>query len=347
MKNNTLFTIAFLLLSLTGYSQEAPETQSVLITKIAASWCPPCGGWGWTTFHDLIADNDDKATLLAIHHSGNLLTPTSGAFAENLDPPYQPWFFVNNTDQDINNANSASKRIEIKNQVDMAADASPIVNTGILATTDNNEITVTTKTKFFQDADANYFLGVYLVEDGRVSFQSGQGNDAVHEQLLVTKFTATTFGEQLSSGSVSANTEMEHSFTLAIDPAWNLENLEIATIIWKEENGVYLYENSNDSDEIAVVTNTDNISEAVFDLSVEPTVLSDRSTINFETYDNDFVKINIFDQAGRLVTPVFDGNLAAGRHGYTVERSDLAAAGLYYVRIETAAGISTAEMVVQ
>lgn len=347
MKNYILYTLGFMMLSLTGYSQDVPETQSVLISKISASWCPPCGGWGWDAFHNLVDDNELKATVLAVHHSGDLRTPTSSAFAQNLNFQSQPRFFVNNADQSVNSSSAASKRIDIKNQVDAAAELDPVVNTGILATTENDEITVMTKTKFFQDANANYFLGVYLVEDGRVSFQQGQGNNAVHEKLLLTAFTATTFGEQLSTGSVNANTEIDHSFTLAIDPEWNLDNLEVTAIIWKEENGVYLYENSNDVEEIAIVTNTSEIEEAVFDLSVEPTVLTDQSTVNFETYDTDFVKINVFDQAGRLVKSVFDGNLLAGRHSYTVDRSDLKAAGLFYVKIETAAGISTAEIVVR
>jgi len=77
-------SIAFLLLTLSGYSQEAPQTQSALVTKISATWCPPCGGWGWDLFHDLVVDNEAKATLLAVHHSGNLLTPTSGALADNF-----------------------------------------------------------------------------------------------------------------------------------------------------------------------------------------------------------------------------------------------------------------------
>ena len=55
-----IFTISILVSSLTiGFSQDVPEVQQSLITKITATWCPSCGGWGWTFFENILADNDD------------------------------------------------------------------------------------------------------------------------------------------------------------------------------------------------------------------------------------------------------------------------------------------------
>ncbi len=343
-------SIAFLLLAFSGYSQDAPETQSTLITKISATWCPPCGGWGWDMFHNLIEDNEQKATLMAVHHSGNLLTPTSGALADNFMITGQPQFFMGNVNQGIFSSNGAAKRTEVQQAVNEAAEQAPVVNTGINATYSEatQEINVNTRTEFFQDADANYYLGLYIVNDGYVGFQQNQGSNAEHEKVLVTAFTPTHFGEQLTTGGVTDGTTMDGSYSIAIDSEWDIEKLEVVAIIWSESNGVYTYENSNISTNIDLAVNNEILTEAVGDFTIEPTIMANgASTINFDLFDQDYYTINIMDQTGRLVKSVFKGELSAGTQRFTVERSDLGAAGIYYVTIESAAGQSTRELIIK
>jgi len=300
-------SIVFSFLAFIGYSQEAPETQSSLITKISATWCSPCGGWGWDMFHDLIVDNEEKATLIAVHHSGELQTTTSSAFADNFMITGQPQFFIGNVKQSINSSSAAAKRTEIQTAVNAIADTAPIVNTGISATyTDGTqEINVNTQTEFFQDADANYYLGLYIVNDGYVGFQQNQGANAQHEKVLVASFTTSHFGDQLTINS---------NITTNIDLAVSSDFLQEAV--------------SNFTIEPTIMTN-------------------DISTINFELFDQDYYTINIMDQAGRIVKTVFQGELNAGSQRFEVERSKLGVAGIYYVTIESAAGTSTRELIVK
>ncbi len=343
-------SIAFSLLAFVGYTQDAPETQSTLITKISATWCPPCGGWGWDMFHDLIEDNEEKATLIAVHHSGNLLTPTSGALAENFMITGQPQFFMGNVNQGIFSSNSVTKRAEIQQAVDEAAGQAPIVNTGISAsyTDDTQEINVNTRTEFFQNADANYYLGLYIVNDGYVGFQQSQGANAEHEKVLVTSFTTSHFGDPLTSGVVTDGTIIEGMYSIAIDPEWEVEKLEVISIIWSEVNGVYTYVNSNITNDIGLAVSSNFLQEAVSDFTIEPTIMnSGESTINFELFDQDYYTINIMDQTGKLVKSVFQGELSAGTHRFAVKRSDLGAAGIYYVTVDAAAGKSTRELIVK
>lgn len=350
MMQKFTISIALLVLTFSGYSQDAPETQSALVTKISATWCGPCGGWGWDLFHDLISDNEAKATLMAVHHSGNLLTPTSGALADNFMITGQPQFFLGNVNQGVGSSSAAAKRVEIQNLVDEAADQAPIVNTGINATYSETtqEINVDTRTEFFQDADANYYLGLYIVNDGYVGFQQSQGANAEHEKVLVTAFTASHFGEQLTTGAVTDGTTMDGSYNIAIDSEWDVEKLEVVAIIWSESNGVYTYVNSNISTSIGLAVNNEVLTEAVGDFTIEPTIMNNgASAINFELFDQDYYTINIMDQTGKLVKSVFEGELSAGTQRFTVERSDLEVAGIYYVTIESAAGQSTRELIIK
>ena len=343
-------SIVFSFLAFIGYSQEAPETQSSLITKISATWCSPCGGWGWDMFHDLIVDNEEKATLIAVHHSGELQTTTSSAFADNFMITGQPQFFIGNVKQSINSSSAAAKRTEIQTAVNAIADTAPIVNTGISATyTDGTqEINVNTQTEFFQDADANYYLGLYIVNDGYVGFQQNQGANAQHEKVLVASFTTSHFGDQLTTGAVTDGTVIDGMYAIAIEPEWDMEKLEVISIIWSEVDGVYTYVNSNITTNIDLAVSSDFLQEAVSNFTIEPTIMTnDISTINFELFDQDYYTINIMDQAGRIVKTVFQGELNAGSQRFEVERSKLGVAGIYYVTIESAAGTSTRELIVK
>jgi len=343
-------SIVFSFLAFIGYSQEVPETQSSLITKISATWCPPCGGWGWDMFHDLIEDNEGKATLMAVHHSGALETPTSSALADNFMIGGQPQFYLGNINQSVSSSNAGGKRVAFQEAVDVLAEQAPIANTSLapVYNSEMGEINVATKTEFFQNANANYYLGLYIVNDGYVGFQQNQGSNAAHEKVLVSAFTTNHFGEQITNGAVTVGTTMDGYYTIAVDAAWDIEKLEIVSIIWAEENGVYTYVNSNVSTDINLTVSNEILVESVSSFTIEPTVMTGgKSIVNFDLFDGDYYNVNLMDQNGRLVKSVFQGELGAGNHRFEIERSDLEVAGIYYVTIESAAGKSTRELIIK
>jgi len=165
----------------------------------------------------------------------------------------------------------------------------------------------------------------------------------------VSAFTTSHFGESLTTGAVTMGTTMDGSYSIAVDETWDVDRLEVISIIWSEANGVYTYVNSNVSTEIGLAVNSEGLSEAVSDFTIEPTIMTNgQSTINFDLFDaSDYYTITVMDQAGRLVKTVFEGELAAGNHRFTVERNDLGVAGIYYVNIESAAGQSTRELILK
>jgi len=128
MKKTITLFLLFCGINSAMLAQDVPEKQQALITKIAADWCSPCGTWGWTMFENLIQDNDANAVLITAHHSGNLVTQTSSAFADNLNHISQPRFYLGNQDQAINSISIESKRQSIKEAVDNLATQAPIVN---------------------------------------------------------------------------------------------------------------------------------------------------------------------------------------------------------------------------
>ncbi|MFK7807888.1 MAG: Omp28-related outer membrane protein, partial [Saprospiraceae bacterium] len=246
-KRLLLFTVA-LFSFFSVQAQDAPEVQNSLISKITATWCPPCGGWGWDFFHELEDDNSDKALVIAVHHSNSQLeTPTSSALTDNFNTNSQPRFIFNNQDQGALPSNSADKRIDIQNMVNTNNASSPVVNTGLQAfhDMDNNTITVKTKSKFFQEADGEYYLGVYVIEDDVEAPQAPSNNITMHSNVLRTGLSTDHFGVALASGTIAVDTETELEFSIDINSDWNMENVTMASIIWKSENGAYTFVNTN------------------------------------------------------------------------------------------------------
>ena len=339
--------LAFIFLfSNSFFAQEVPEVQRPLITKIAATWCPPCGGWGWDFFEDLVIDNEAKATMIVAHHDGQLVTAAGDAFSSNFNSPYQPYFYVYNDDVGANSSNGATKRTEVKDMVDVEAAKSPVANAGMyLWLSGNNNLTIDTKTKFFQAASGEYYIGVYAVEDEVINFQQGQGDNAVHEKILRGSLTSEIFGEFLMSGDISVGSEFLNSFSFQLDDTWNLNHLEIVTIIWKKEGNTYVAINTNLSSDFITVGNV-NILLQNASMEILPNVTSSQAIVNIDLEKElENATIELFDLDGKKITDIFQGKLKNGNSQFTIERNSVAVQGMYFVVLKSNQKVITKKVI--
>ena len=245
-----LLTLSFLCLAITLSAQqiEVPQQKYSLVTKRTATWCPHCGNWGWTLFENLLADNSSKALMIAAHYSGDLMNPTASAITSNFGGFGQPLFYLGNENQGVSSSNIDDKREEIKSKINDAFNSSPTAQTGMLLVNNGDQLDVYTKTRFFQNADGDYYVGVYLIEKTVMHYQSGQGQDADHKNVLRDHLTEDTFGKLISEGSISAGAESSFQVSYPLDGTYDLGNIRIATILWKKDGGSYKVVNTNFSD---------------------------------------------------------------------------------------------------
>jgi len=346
MKKTLLQLALIFFFSSSLFAQDVPEVQRPLITKIAATWCPPCGGWGWTFFENLVIDNEDKATLIVAHHDGDLVTVAGDAFSSNFNSPYQPYFYVYNDDVEVSSSTAAAKRTEVKDIVDVEAAKSPVVNAGMnLFLSGDNNLTIDTKTKFFQATSGEYYIGVYAVEDEVVNDQAGQGNDAVHEKILRGSLTGVTFGWLLTSGDISADSEFTASFSFELDDAWNLDHLEIVTIVWKKEGDTFVAVNTNLSSDFMVVGNVNILLENA-SMEILPNVISNQAIINIDLEKElQGATIELIDLDGKTVANIFQGNLPLGNSNFNIQRSLVPSQGMYFVVLKSNQKVITKKVV--
>ncbi len=323
-------------------AQEVPQIQSSLIIKRTATWCPSCGGWGWDLFEQLIQDNDEKAILWAEHPSGDLQSATSQGIDANLTGDGQPRFYLNNVDQA---GTSVTIRNAIKTGVLQNADFFPTANaipTNI--TIDNNQISLTVKSKFFVQAEGEYYLNVYVVENGVINEQAGRGTYAVHEKVLRDDMAGEAFGVLLAQGTVPANIPFSTDFTIPIANDWDVNHIELSTVIWKKVGLKYEFVNGTETKNILTSTQAPILKTA--NISVSPNPVSTQATISLDFAELFAGKVVLYDVAGQYIQDLVVAPTGlVGHHTVVLDATSLKN-GVYWVQLVGDAGVLSQKIVV-
>ncbi len=345
MKKFCLLLFMGVIAHLTAFSQDVPQTQQIVISKIGATWCPNCGTTAWDNFTTLHNEFNDKAVILSLHpsRSSRLHSPESIELAENLPQSFgQPLFYVNRTKYATGSiVQNARQAIEDGNA------AAPLANTGINATIKDGMLQVDAKVKFFQEGNGDYFLSLLIVEDGVIEVQSQRGSDANHKKLVRTAMMEGTFGQAIGSGAIAAESEFTFSDAKAIEEDWNTENLEVAAIIWQKVGDNYEVVNGNSVD-ASFSTSVNFLEQSGVALEIAPTLVKASATITLTTpVDFDKANVGVFNTAGQQVNTIFSGILKSGTHNYTIQRADLKASGIYFLRMEANGSVLSKKLIVE
>ena len=333
------YLIGILSFSLTA--QDVPNEQKPLFTKITATWCPNCGTWGWTYMKDIIGQNGDEMLVVGAHYSGDLQNAAGGFFDQVLQAPGQPVFYLNNDNQGVRSNNLSAKLAETDAMVKQITGEQPLVGVGMEVQPSQTSITVRTKTKFFNATDGEYYLGLYLIEDGVVADQASVGSNAVHPMVARAIFSDQGEGVQLADGAIAADTEMENEFTLVRQPEWNLDNSYVYGIIWKRENGGFIYQNGNSVDVMDVVISTED-ERLLNEVKVFPTVSEGTYQIELPGSMRNH-SITITDKVGQR----FDYVLTSTSDRVHVVNLSAMPVGQYFIRLEYGDALKTFPVIKQ
>ncbi len=312
---------------LKGIAQEVMPVQASLITKRTATWCPHCGTWGWSLFKDLLEDNKGKAVFFAAHYSGDLANTTATQITANFDAAYQPVFYYNEINQEATSSNTSAVLSSMTQKVNTAHTSQPIANVGFDSSYANGTMNVNAKVKFFQAAEGEYYLGVYLIEDHVIANQASIGANANHRRVLRSSFSTSTWGELIGNGSIAAGHEFTHTFSQTVDnPA--AHDYSLAGVIWKKEGDKYKVVNTWAKDIEGGALSTDEPS-AINPIVVNPNLIHTSASVQIHlTSEAHHVALELYNAQGAKVKSIFKGNLAAGDHRFELSR-DGAGNGVY------------------
>ncbi len=339
--NKIILLLSFLFLTVATQAQEVPSSQQSLIIKKTASWCPPCGEWGWDLFENLIEDNEDNAILWAMHYSGGLQNATTQGINGNLTGSGQPRFYINNV-----NISGPANDIQTEMKAGVIANADKTAEVNAIATNldvSGESISVTVKSKFFIEAEGEYFLNVYIVEEEVDHVQAGRP-DAMHEKVLRDDMAGDAFGVLLTSGTTAMNTSFSTDFSIPIAVAWDVNHIELSTVIWKKVGANYEFVNGTTTSSIILDTKAPLLKTAK--MTIAPNPIFDFATIKLSVEESLIGDLTIYDSKGSLVQRIGSKNEINESTNIDLDVTNLKS-GQYFVRFNTNKGQLTQKIIVQ
>ncbi len=319
---------------------EIPQVQNTLITKHTATWCPPCGQAAWVLFNDLRENEREGAVFLQAHRStiSKYYSPTAVDLLRNMDRNLsQPEFFTN-TNYAGNGINATETNI--LEFLAAARQQSPVAQTGLIFGYDQqtNTLNVRTRTRFFQSAEGDFSLGVYLVNKVLVGPQESRSSQEEHHEVLVGELSDASFGGALATGTIEGGAEFDYNLSKAFPEGLDIENVQITVVLWKKEpNDRYSLVNSNVALQASDLTTTSSNEQGRLDavFQVLPTVVTNEAYVRLETSQTyEQAELALFDLSGRRLQTVYRGRIPAGFQTFRLDRPAALASGLYVLRLQ-------------
>lgn len=231
--------LALFLLALgTLPAQEWPQQQALVVKK-TATWCSNCGSWGWNWFKDLqSATAGEPVIALNLHSTSSTLKPpmdldgswlgqfsTTGGF---------PTFYVNGQHYGSYPALLQAARD--------ASTTDPLAGITLETGYDQGVILARGQVTWLTEGAGQYHLGFYIVEDSLVHPQTGQGNNALHRNVLRRAFDNAPFGEAQTLAHVSGT-----GLTWTAEAAYTLPSVErhrVLAVLWRLDGTQFRYVNA-------------------------------------------------------------------------------------------------------
>ena len=303
---NKLFTLLFCLFLVNGIS--AQTVKKPIIFKKTATWCSNCGSWGWNFKNEIREQiSEDEAIFFSLHFSGDLTNSLSQDFFSNFSGAGQPRFYINNDAQSVGSSTYQSKVADFVDLVSTINEQEPDFQTTISAYKSSTEPSITANisiTPSILDFNMDYYLGVYLIEDGVVNFQQNQGT-VPHPKVLRSSFTENTFGELFfGSGDSWTGYPLDFEFTLngEDDDYLNADYLDktfdVMFVIFSYDGSNYYVDQADIVSNVSVISSATD-QELVNDAKIYQTS-ADNLRVEIETAENlSNVSYSIIDITGK------------------------------------------------
>jgi hypothetical protein len=294
-----IFTLFLIFIHSTFFAQNVSTTQKTLITKRTASWCPNCGAWGWD-FAKAIDDlSNPNGILIRAHYSGDLQSQVAQDITENFNAIYQPEFYLNEEMQSVGSTTWESK-VDVFNDAinnNVSAD-SKVKFSGSSYKTDKG-VAINAKVEFLENVSGEFYFAAYLLEDGIVNQQSGQGADAIHNAVLRSSFTEGSFGNKISEESTSVGQETAINTEIEIDgEAIEDRMFRTLLILWQKSGEQYVIENIH-SYSVDISANVNDLFDEVANVNIFQN--GQKLIFNLSKRFDQEINLDIFDVQGQKI----------------------------------------------
>ncbi len=209
--------------------------KKALVFKKTATWCPYCGDWGATYASNLSSTYSD-CQVIELHGDMEMETTVGDAIMDALPSAGWPHFYLGSEDLANNYStisNSVSTELAEAVEVSMAMEKS----------TSGSTINVRVQSQWLGSTSGEYFLAIYVLEDGIVATQQIDGAAAdpnfVHDHVLRGEASGAAFGKAITINGEGYLEEFDIPLGGSMVPA----NCYPVAVMWKKNGANYDFVN--------------------------------------------------------------------------------------------------------
>lgn len=211
---------------------EAPAVPSrfvreICVMEFTGQWCAQCPGGYQYLYYVVSTKYPDNAHIIALHNN------TGGK--DEMALAIEPEIFKN-----YSLTGYPSAVIDMRDPSPLTSDTGGILtkslkssetdypaHCGVAVSTEGTE-TVNVKVRIASEKSSDYSLAIWVVENGIKATQNVGGtykDDYTHGHVARRLVSANWKGDSI--GGIPAGEEAEKTYTIAIDPEWNLDNTSV------------------------------------------------------------------------------------------------------------------------
>ena len=216
---------------------EVSETNMGVIGKRTATWCNPCGDWGFPQFESL-KDKWGYDDIAYMAWKDAFVSPKGSELFDEVGPQFNlgggvPTFFFNFLPTAPDSV--LTKHIDAEYV---------IVNSNYDMVVSGDNIKLNTTTKFFLDVDGEYLLAPYLIVDNIIGYQNGHpdGNFTTHKNYVAGIAKPTTinefrnFGYQITTNGAKRGYTINLDFEIDKNTTWKTKDISFVLLIFKKQS---------------------------------------------------------------------------------------------------------------
>jgi len=231
---------------------EVVQKNTSIFGKLTATWCGPCGSWGWTLNDELIAQLGSDAISMGLYgsNSSNFTNATVTQWNTDFGGKSFPNFIANGTNKTDfptpTTINPAQTKTNVLDAVSAHKNAEVEINAGGKFSWDNQILKVKAAVKSFKALTGEYYIGAYMVEDKAKSVQAGRTGTLDHHHVCRGTMSENNIYGVKYNGALTAGTQTSiDDFTFDVPATWVKENMYVAIIIWKKVGTKYTFVNAS------------------------------------------------------------------------------------------------------
>jgi hypothetical protein len=133
----------------------------------------------------------------------------------------------------------------VNDGIEAFQNADATVAIGVSHAINEDKITIRYKARALENLDGEYWIAVYVMENGILYKQSSGADNPFEHNHVIRVSNSGGFGQLLGETGLVNDIVLEKTINLTLLEEWDTENLYATAIVWKKEGSNFVVVNAN------------------------------------------------------------------------------------------------------